>query len=237
MADQPHFDGFSPEAIQFLVDLAANNDRAWFVPRKAQFEALLKHPMEALCAALAERFEARGIGLTADQRSPFRIYRDTRFSKDKSPYKTAVSAQFPAVGVAGGPSGYFHLEPGEIYAGGGLYRPPAPVLAAWRRLVDTDPGRVHGALEAPAFVTAFGTIYAEARLARVPAGFTKDHPDGELLKLKDLIFGRRLADADVSSPALPDILCDAFQAADGVFDLLAHVAVAATANEAAGREP
>jgi uncharacterized protein (TIGR02453 family) len=236
MADQPRFDGFSPEAIQFLVDLAANNDRAWFTPRKAQFEALLKQPMEALCVALAERFEARGIGLTADQRSPFRIYRDTRFSKDKSPYKTAVSAQFPVVGMSGGPGGYFHLEPGEIFTGGGLYRPPTPVLAAWRRLVDTDSGRVHAALEAPAFVAAFGTIDAEERLARVPAGFAKDHPDGELLKLKDLIFGRRLADADVSSPLLPDILCDAFQAAGDVFDLLAHVAATANANGTAAGE-
>jgi uncharacterized protein (TIGR02453 family) len=231
MADKPRFDGFSPEAIQFLVDLAANNDRAWFTPRKAQFETLLKRPLEALCLELADRFEERGIGLTADRRSPFRIYRDTRFSKDKSPYKTAVSAQFPAVGVAGGPSGYFHLEPGEIFTGGGCYRPPTPVLAAWRRLVDTDPATVHAALEAPGFVAAHGTLYADERLARVPAGFARDHPDGELLKLKDLIFSRRLSDADVSSPALPDILCDAFVAAAPVFALLGRVAADAAAGE------
>ena len=81
----PPFSGFSPEAIQFLADLAANNDRAWFQPRKADYERLLKEPLEALVAALAERFEARGIPLQADpKRSIFRIYRDTRFSKDKS---------------------------------------------------------------------------------------------------------------------------------------------------------
>ena len=97
----PPFSGFSPEAIQFLADLAANNDRAWFQPRKADYERLLKEPLEALVAALAERFEARGIPLQADpKRSIFRIYRDTRFSKDKSPYKTNVGASFPW--VAGG---------------------------------------------------------------------------------------------------------------------------------------
>jgi uncharacterized protein (DUF2461 family) len=96
MAVRPPF-SFSPEAIQFLADLAANNDRAWFQPRKADYERLLKEPLEALVAALAERFAARGIPLQADpKRSIFRIYRDTRFSKDKSPY--VQSSQLPLAG-------------------------------------------------------------------------------------------------------------------------------------------
>src|SRR4051795_4259081 len=82
------FEGFRPEAVEFLADLAQNNDRAWFQPRKADYERLLKEPLEALCVALDERFAATGIPLAADPaRSPFRIYRDVRFSKDKSPYK------------------------------------------------------------------------------------------------------------------------------------------------------
>ena len=93
------FTGFKPEAIQFLVDLAVNNERSWFQPRKAEYERLLKGPLEQLIAALAERFEARGIPLHADPaKSPFRIYRDVRFSKDKSPYKTNLGASFPWVG-------------------------------------------------------------------------------------------------------------------------------------------
>ena len=85
------FPGFTREAIQFLADLAEHNDRAWFQPRKAEFERLLKSPLEELCVALDERFRARGIPLTADpSRSPFRIYRDVRFSKDKSPHHDKV---------------------------------------------------------------------------------------------------------------------------------------------------
>ena len=81
------FSGFRAEAIDFLADLAANNEREWFNPRKAEYERLLKEPFEALVSALAERLEARQIPLQADpKRSIFRIYRDTRFSKDKSPY-------------------------------------------------------------------------------------------------------------------------------------------------------
>ncbi len=95
------FPGFTPEALQFLVDLAFNNERAWFQARKADYERLLKVPLEALCVDLAAEFETRGIPLRSDpKRSPFRIYRDTRFSKDKTPYKSNIAAELP-VGRAG----------------------------------------------------------------------------------------------------------------------------------------
>jgi uncharacterized protein (TIGR02453 family) len=216
------FEGFRPEAIAFLADLAANNDRTWFTPRKAQYEELVKHPLEALCAALAERFSARGLPLTADPaRSPFRIYRDVRFSKDKSPYKPYASAQFPMTG--GGPAGYVHIEPGEIFAGGGLYRPEPPVLARWRQLVAADPARARAAVEAPEFTAVYGAVYGD-RLVRVPTGYPKDSPDADLLTLKDVIFRRRLADADVTSPGLPDLLADSYAAAMPVLTLLAELA-------------
>src|SRR6516162_601860 len=135
------FTGFTPEAIQFLVDLADNNDRAWFNPRKAEYERLLKRPLEALCVALDERFKARDIPLEADPaRSPFRIYRDVRFAKDKSPYKTHISASFAYVGGNPHGGGYFHFQPGEMHIGGGLWRPEPATLAAFRRLVDKGEG-------------------------------------------------------------------------------------------------
>jgi uncharacterized protein (DUF2461 family) len=78
------FTGFRPEAIQFLADLATNNDRAWFQPRKGEFERLLKEPMEAMIAALADAFAAHGVPMLADpKRSPFRIYRDTRSTRPR----------------------------------------------------------------------------------------------------------------------------------------------------------
>jgi uncharacterized protein (TIGR02453 family) len=81
------FQGFRPEAVDFLAQLAEHNDRAWFQPRKSEYERLLKEPLEALCVALDGVFRARSIPLSADpSRSPFRIYRDVRFSKDKSPH-------------------------------------------------------------------------------------------------------------------------------------------------------
>jgi len=218
------FDGFSREGIQFLVDLAANNDRAWFQPRKAEYERLLKRPLEELIVALGERFAAREIPLVADPaRSPFRIYRDVRFSKDKSPYKTNVAASFPWAGR--GPGGYFSLGPGEIHAGGGLWHPEPAQLAAWRAAVADRAVEVRAALEDPGFVRAFGQVEGE-RLKRTPAGFPADHPDAELLRLKDILFTRRLSDDDAFSPDLPDRLADDFAAAMPVFRLLAGVAAA-----------
>jgi uncharacterized protein (TIGR02453 family) len=176
------FTGFTREAIQFLADLAANNERSWFQPRKADYERLLKQPMEALCSALAERFEARRIPLLADpRRSPFRIYRDTRFSRDKSPYKTHLAATFPWTEIdpesgvrvdegAHGNGGYFNFQPGEMYVGGGMWMPHRSRLGAFRAAVHDEPERVRAALEEPRFVKWFGGARSHEELKRVPPG-------------------------------------------------------------------
>jgi uncharacterized protein (TIGR02453 family) len=218
------FTGFQPEAIQFLADLAASNERSWFQPRKADYERLLKEPLEALCVALAERFEARAIPLQADPtRSPFRIYRDVRFSKDKSPYKTNVGASFPWVGDGeGGAGGYFHLAPGEVFVGGGMWHPEPARLHAFRRLVDEEPGRVHAVIDDPTFVATFGGVSGE-RLTRVPKGYRADHLDAELLRLKGIVFMRQLSDADAASPDLPDRLADALHLGTPLLRLLASL--------------
>jgi uncharacterized protein (TIGR02453 family) len=219
------FTGFEPEAIQFLVDLTDNNSREWFQPRKAEFERLLKEPMEALCVAVEEQFRARDIPLHADPaKSPFRIYRDVRFSKDKRPYKTAVAASFAWAGdggeVAKGRShtenvhasgGYFHLQPGEIYVGGGVWHPEPSWLAAFRDRVANRTEEFRAIVEEPAFVGAFGAISDDGEsLKRVPAGYSADHPAADLLRKKNVTFGRRLSDSDAMSPKLPGILAESF---------------------------
>jgi uncharacterized protein (TIGR02453 family) len=216
------FSGFEPDAVQFLADLATNNNRDWFQPRKGEYERLLKRPLEQLCDALAERFAARGIPLRSDPaRSPMRIYRDIRFSTDKSPYKTNIAASFPwGTGEERGPGGYFHFQPGEMYVGGGMWHPESSRLASWRAAVLNETDRVRGALNDPGFVSEFGTVDGQ-RLKRVPPGFPTDHPEAELLKLKDITFGRELTQAEALSPDLPDVLCSAFAAAMPVMTLLA----------------
>jgi uncharacterized protein (TIGR02453 family) len=161
--------------------------------------------------------------LRADpSRSPFRIYRDVRFSVDKSPYKTHVSASFPWAGEGGGVGAYFHFQPGEMYAGGGMWHPEPAQLAAWRQAVDRDPESVEAVLGSPGFVGTFGEVSGD-RLKRTPTGYAADHPAAELLKLKDVTFGRRLSDDEALSSDLPDLLVETFVAAIPLLGLLARL--------------
>jgi uncharacterized protein (TIGR02453 family) len=225
------FAGFSADAMGFLLELRANNQRDWFQPRKAEYERLLKDPLESLCLALGERFADRGIPLRADQRSPFRIYRDVRFSKDKSPYKTYVSASFPFVSAADDPGAshrqhgigaYVSFSPDESYAGGGMWHPERPKLDGWRSLVVDDPAAVHAATADPTFARTFGSLEGDA-LQRVPPGYPRDHPDADLLRLKDIVFGRSLSDEEITRFDLPDRLAETFAAATPMLRLLASL--------------
>jgi uncharacterized protein (TIGR02453 family) len=225
------FSGFKPEALQFMADLAANNDRNWFQPRKPEYERLLKEPMEALCAALADRFDTLRLPLEADpKRSPFRIYRDVRFSKDKSPYKTGLGADFPwhdsrddAGRPRGAVGGYFHMEPGNIFVGGGMWHPERERLAAFREKVDRDPNAVLKAIEDDRFRSVFGSVTGDA-LTRSPKGFPRDHAYNHLLRLKDVVFSRQLSDAEVFSADLPDTIAGDLNAARPVLLFLDKLA-------------
>jgi uncharacterized protein (TIGR02453 family) len=236
------FTGFHPEAVEFLAELAANNERAWFQPRKADYERLLKEPLEALCVALDERFRARRIPLRADPaKSPFRIYRDVRFAKDKSPYKTNIGASFPWAGEApagvddepGGRSqtanvhssgGYFHLSPGEIYVGGGYWRPEKPWIDAFRQRLVAAPAEFRALVDAPKFKKTFGALSRDGHvLQRVPAGYSADDPEAETLKLKDVVFGRRLSDTEAEGADLPDTIADIFSAGVPMLRYLATI--------------
>jgi uncharacterized protein (TIGR02453 family) len=146
------------------------------------------------------------------------------------PYKTNIAASFPWAETPGGAEdgphgvgGYFHLSPGEIYVGGGMWHPEKPRLDRFRALIVDDPRRVHEAIEDREFVAHFGTISGD-RLQRVPTGHPADHPDADLLKLKDVTFGRRLSDDEALSPTLPDIVADDLAAGVQVMRLLASLA-------------
>ena len=166
---------------------------------------------------MAAEFERRKVPLRADpKKSPFRIYRDTRFSKDKSPYKTNVAASFPWVGTGDATSpgeserhggGYFHLSPEGAWMGGGMWHPEPARLAAFRRAVDREPEQTLAALNEPAFLARFEPVHGDA-LKRVPQGYPPDHPQADLLKLKDVTFGRELTDKEAFSDDLPKILAD-----------------------------
>ena len=190
--------------------------------------------MEDFVAALADAFAARKLPFQADpKRSIFRIYRDTRFAKDKSPYKTHIGASFPWLEGSDldaamshtehGNGAYFHLQPGNNYAGGGMWHASRPLLEAFRQAILDDEGRVRDALEDPAFIAEFGPVESHETLKRVPPGYPPDHPMADLFRYKDIVFGRRLSDDEVYSPELPDILATAYGRATPVFRFLSSL--------------
>lgn len=191
----PPFDGFPKEGIAFLRRLKRNNNREWFTRHKTEYEDLVKAPMQSLVAALRPHFERFAPEYELNPRTAiFRIYRDTRFSSDKTPYKTHVAAHFVLRGAPKGfiGSGYYlEVEPGGAYAGAGIYMPESDQLKKIRAAIDRRPKEFLAVVQAPAFKRRFRTLDGN-RLQRMPKGYDDGHPMGEWLKLKQFFAGESM---------------------------------------------
>ncbi|MCU0411280.1 MAG: DUF2461 domain-containing protein [Bacteroidetes bacterium] len=189
---QPPFTGFPKEGIAFLKRLKKNNNREWFAAHKDEYEELVRQPMLSLIEALQPHFQrfAPDFDLTP-KRAIFRVYRDTRFSADKTPYKTHVAAHFVIRGKDKGflGSGYYlHVEPGEMYVGGGIYMPDNDQLKKIRAHVAANGEEFLSIINARAFKKRFGKLEGNA-LTRIPKGYDESHPMAEWLKLKQFFAG------------------------------------------------
>lgn len=203
---------FSPRSLRFLRQLRRNNNREWFMARKADFEESLLQPMtefveevDVVLATLAPEITG------SPRRSIFRIYRDVRFSRDKSPYKTNMGCWFTH-GRAGHGTGsethgagagfYFHLEPGGAFAGAGIWMPPRPALNRIRSAIAEAPGDLEALLGSRRVKARFGNLSDESRLKRVPRPWAADHPAADLLRYGSFTVSAPLADREVTSPSL-----------------------------------
>jgi len=200
---------FTERTLSFLRALERNNDREWFRARKADYERDVRGPLIDVLGLLARDLPSIAPELVADPKvSLFRIYRDTRFSADKSPLKTNAAIVLPPRGVPRheGAGLYFEVTPRWLWIGGGLYRPPTPVLRAVREhIADTHP-RLHELATAGAFADVVGDLQGD-RLSRVPRGFRKDHPAADYLRFKDFLAFRELEPALATQPAFyPELL-------------------------------
>ena len=183
---------FSPKAIAFLRALKRNNRRDWFTPRKDQYDALLHKPMLDVVEHLAVEFSAFAPELSAGPKSLFRIYRDTRFSNDKTPYKTSVAVAFRNRDLPrhGGAALYMELAPGGVWAGGGLYYPESPILQKEREHIAANLRRFRTIVESPAFRRRVGTLEGGELLQRVPRGFPANHPAASYLRFRMFVAGK-----------------------------------------------
>jgi len=213
--DFPPFPGFRPEAFAFLRDLAANNEREWFKARKATFEDEVKWPLQCLVAEVGQVAAHEGISLKGDPKQGlFRIHRDTRFSKNKDPYKThggAVltrSGSRKEAGVV-----YIHVQPEASFVAVGYYRPPTPFLRAWRQRMADDP---------EAFLSIVERLEAASlplehidSLKRIPRGYEAfaESDIADWLRWKSFITTRYLADGALQDPSFSQTVTDVMRTA------------------------
>jgi len=191
-----------PKTFAFLKALKKNNNRDWFNDHKSEYENAKDNVLgfiQELVVAFST-FDSSLRGLEAKD-CLFRIYRDTRFSKDKTPYKTNLGASINAGGKKSmGPGYYVHLEPGGSFIAGGIWMPPADEVKKIRQEIDYNGKDLKKVLTKSSFKKAFGGLSREHALKTAPKGYPKDHPDIELLKLNSFIVWKNVSDKDILGP-------------------------------------
>ncbi|QDT13636.1 DUF2461 domain-containing protein [Planctomycetes bacterium K23_9] len=202
----------TPKLFKFLRELKKNNNRDWFTENKPRYLSDVLHPAVELVAELekplAKAAPMLGVTPKAHNGSIMRIYRDTRFGKDKTPYKTnvGISVRHQAAKDIHAPGIYFHLDPDECFVGAGCWRPESSVLAAIRAAIDEDPKAWKRARDNKAFATAF-ELSGES-LKTSPRDYSKDHPMIEDLRRIDFIAVAPLKPKDFSDDKIVAMLID-----------------------------
>jgi uncharacterized protein (TIGR02453 family) len=210
---------FTSEFFGFLSQIKQNNSREWFQANKQRYRQDVQEPLLRFIADFAEPLAEIGPRFVADPRptggSMFRIYRDVRFSRDKSPYKTHAAAQFrhQEGRDVHAPGFYLHLEPENVFVGAGLWHPGGPTLAAVRDAIVERPEQWSATLSDPAFAARYDL--GGDRLKRAPRGYDPDHPLVDSLRFKDFVSYQNLTEAEAMSPGFLATVADSFRAAAG----------------------
>jgi len=220
---------FQPEALKFLRALARNNDREWFQPRKAEWEALLRDPMLAIVRKINDAMmDFAPEHVRPAEKTLFRLYRDTRFSADKSPYKTHIAAWWPRAGCekVSGAGYYFHVEPKQVIVAAGSWFPEKDQLFAIRQWLVENHATFRLQIEKPA-VRKFFTEFDGKPLVRSPKGFDPEHPAAELIKCRQFGLSATLEAEAALDPKIADRVIKAFRLASPVVQALNEPILAA----------
>ncbi|HKW42008.1 MAG TPA: DUF2461 domain-containing protein [Gemmatimonadales bacterium] len=203
---------FTIATLQFFRGLKRHNTKPWFEAHRGEYEQHVRAPMQALIEEIDVRLARLAPEIVGDpKRSMFRIYRDIRFSKDKSPYKTHAACWFrhrdatARVGgeaEGGGAGFYFHLAPGASFVGAGIWMPPRAILNRVRDAIAERTAAFERVVREPGFLRHYGGLDDEAMLTRMPRGFPETHPAARWLRYQSFTAGRALRDSQVTSARL-----------------------------------
>lgn len=210
---------FTPELFRFLIELRYNNHRAWFQANKARYEEQVRQPFIRFIEDFAPHLERINPAFTADARSLFRIYHDTRFSHDKTPYKTHAAAQLRHIlgRDVHTPGFYLHLEPDRCFIAGGIWLPEAePTLRIRQAIARWDHRWMTFKKDGP-------PLSQEDKLKRTPKGFDPYHPLIEDLKLKSFIAGLEFTEEEVCSLGFVGKVAEACRRLNPLVDFLCDV--------------
>jgi len=214
MSASSEFSGFPAQTLEFLTALARHNERAWFDANRHRYETLVREPALAFIEQMAPRLQPISDQFNALARksggSLMRVYRDTRFSREKTPFKTNIGIQFRhRLGRdVHAPGFYLHIEPDDCFIGAGIWHPAPPVLARIRDFIADNPAGWQGALTHKPLHRAFRL--AGDSLTRPPRGYPADHPLIEDLKRKDFIALKPFDPTRIHSPRFPDFVARGF---------------------------
>ena len=208
----------SPETLQFLKQLRSNNNRDWFTKNKPTYEealANIKEFVQAVKDEISHHDELEGHKI-------FRIYRDVRFSKDKTPYKTSFSGSFRRATKWKRGGMFFSISPGESLAAGGFWKPESKDLARIRQEIAASPDELRAIISSKSFVDTFGSLEGD-QVKSAPKGYKKDDPAIDLLRYKQFLVYRHFTDKEVCSDNFAQILSDTYKAMRPFFDYMSDV--------------
>lgn len=207
--------------LDFLKELKENNNRDWFTAHKKEYQKA-KSNMDEFVAELLKGIATfdPAIAELEPKHCVFRIYRDVRFSKDKSPYKTNMGGYMCKGGKKSPYGGYYlHIEPGGCFLAGGMYMPPNDILAKVRQEVDYNTDEFKSILNNKSFAKTFGELQGE-KLKTAPKNYDKDHPEIELLKHKSFIVMHAVADKKVTGKDFLEYCVETFKELKPFLDFL-----------------
>lgn len=208
--------------INFLSSLAANNNKGWFDGHRDEYEAA-KNDFEQFVAGILTGLSGLDPAFKEQKAKDciFRIYRDVRFSKDKSPYKTAFGAYFSKSGGKAhtGAGYYVHAQPDKSFVGGGIWMPENPILKILRQEIDYNFENFKSIIEDKKFVKTFGTVQGE-QLKKMPTGYAEDNPAGHYLKLKSFTVQHEFKNDEVVSNKFTDKCTDIFNTMQPLINFL-----------------
>ncbi len=200
----------SYNTFHFLKDIAANNNKPWFEAHKDQYTAA-KTEVETYVGEVLRKLSGHDavFGTIDARKCVMRIYRDVRFSKDKTPYKTNFGAGFtPNGGKMNGAGFYVHIEPDKCFLGGGMWQPEGPALKAIRQEIDYNFEEFKGIVEAPDFRKLYPQVDG-GKLVKVPQGYSEDNAAIEYLKLKSFTVSANFTDDEMMKADAADKIAHA----------------------------